>query len=161
MINLIDTASRWLAKASVAASVAMFSVTLFALSLQVVARYVFNAPPTWTEELSLALFTWIVLLMGSSGVRDGFHVCLDIWPASLPRSMQVALYRLVQLVTLAIGIVLLESGWSYVADTQGQVSAAINYPIEALHAAAPVCGGLIAIHALAALVKPVDGITQP
>lgn len=161
MINLIDTASRWLAKVSVAASVAMFAVTLFSLTLQVVARYAFNAPPTWTEELSLALFTWIVLLMGSFGVRDGFHVCLDIWPKSLPRRVQVTLYRLVQLFTLAIGVVLLRSGWSYVADTQGQVSAAISYPIEALHAAAPVSGGLIAIHALAALLKPGDWTTQP
>jgi len=154
MINLVDTASRWLAKASVAASVAMLAVTLCALTGQVVARYVFNAPPTWTEELSLALFTWIVLLMGSAGVREGFHVYLDIWPAGVARPIQLALDRLVQLVTLVIGVVLLSSGWSYVVDTQGQVSAAINYPIEALHAAAPVCGGLIAIHALAALLKP-------
>ncbi|MGE3917478.1 MAG: TRAP transporter small permease [Hyphomicrobiaceae bacterium] len=161
MINLIDTASRWLARGSVAVSVAMFAATLLALTLQVVARYVFNAPPTWTEELSLALFTWIVLLMGSAGVREGFHVCLDIWPATLAAPAQAALHRLVQLITLAIGIVLLKSGWSYVADTQGQVSAAISYPIEALHSAAPVCGGLISIHAIAMLLQPSNRPPQP
>lgn len=161
MSHLIDTVSRWLAKVSVVVSIAMLATTLVALTFQVVARYVFNAPPTWTEELSLGLFTWIVLLMGSSGVRDGFHVCLDIWPATLPRHLQSALQRLVQAVMLAIGVVLLKSGWSYVADTQGQVSAAISYPIEALHAAAPVCGALIAVHALAALLTPVDRKAQP
>lgn len=161
MIKLIDTASRWLAKTSIAASVAMFAAMLAALTGQVVARYVFNAPPTWTEEFSLALFTWIVLLMGSAGVREGFHVLLDLWPASLPEWAQTALHRLVQTLTLGIGLILLRTGWSYVVDTQGQVSAAIGYPIEVLHAAAPFCGLAIAIHALAALITPVDRTATP
>lgn len=154
MIRLVDTASRWLARLSVAVSVGMFATMLAALSYQVGARYLFNAPPTWTEELSLAMFTWIVLLMGSVGVREGFHVFLDLWPDHIAPWLQTALLRGVQLLTLIIGLALLRSGWSYVTDTQGQVSAAIGYPIEALHAAAPFCGFLIAVHAVAALLKP-------
>jgi len=161
MIKLIDTASRWLAKTSIAVSIAMFAAMLAALTYQVAARYLFNAPPTWTEEFSLALFTWVVLLMGSAGVREGFHVLLDLWPASLPEWTQTALHRLVQLLTFAIGLTLLRAGWAYVADTQGQVSAAIGYPIEALHGAAPFCGLAIALHALAALLTPVDRTATP
>jgi TRAP-type transport system small permease protein len=161
MIKLVDTASLRLAQASIGLSVAMFAAMLMALTFQVVARYVFNAPPTWTEEFSLAMFTWVVLLMGSAGVREGFHVLLDLWPERLPGWAQTALHRLVQLLTLGIGLVLLKAGWSYVADTQGQVSAAIGYPIEALHAAAPSCGLLIAIHAFAALLRPVQRTAAP
>jgi TRAP-type C4-dicarboxylate transport system permease small subunit len=161
MLKLIDRASLWLANTSVAASVAMLAAMLAALTYQVVARYVFNAPPTWTEEFSLAMFTWIVLLMGSAGVREGFHVLLDLWPAYRPGWIQATLHRLVQLLTLGIGLILLQAGWSYVADTQGQVSAAIGYPIEVLHAAAPFCGFAIAVHAFAALLKPVDRTVTP
>lgn len=161
MIRLIDMASRWLAKGSVAISIAMFAAMLLALTYQVVARYAFNAPPVWTEEFSLAMFTWIVLLMGSAGVREGIHVCLDIWPDQISDVTRTALDRFVQLVTFAVGVVLLTSGWQYVADTQGQLSAAINYPIEALHAAAPVAGGLVALHAIAALLTPLHRTPAP
>jgi len=154
MVSLIDAASRWLARLSVAVSVGMFAAMLVALTYQVVARYFFNAPPAWTEEFSLAMFTWIVLLMGSVGVREGFHVLLDLWPASLANWVHATLTRGTQLITLGVGLILLQSGWAYVADTKGQVSAAITYPIEALHAAAPICGLLIAVHAFAALLKP-------
>jgi len=155
MIRLIDAASRWLAKGSVAISITMFAAMLLALTYQVVARYAFNAPPVWTEEFSLAMFTWIVLLMGSAGVREGIHVCLDVWPEGISDVLRAVLDRFVQLATLAVGVVLLTSGWAYVVDTQGQLSAAINYPIEALHAAAPVAGALIALHSLAALLSPI------
>lgn len=155
MIRLIDMASRWLAKGSVAISIGMFVAMLIALTYQVIARYVFNAPPVWTEEFSLAMFTWIVLLMGSAGVRDGIHVCLDIWPEGTSETLRMLLDRFVQLVTLGVGFVLATSGWEYVVDTQGQLSAAINYPIEALHAAAPVAGVLVALHAFAALISPI------
>jgi TRAP-type C4-dicarboxylate transport system permease small subunit len=153
MVSLVDAASRWLAKLSVALAIGMFAAMLAALTYQVIARYFFNAPPTWTEEFSLAMFTWIVLLMGSVGVREGFHVLLDLWPSRLPAWLHATLTRGVQGLTLIVGLVLLQSGWAYVADTQGQVSAAITYPIEALHAAAPVCGLLMAVHTLAALLK--------
>lgn len=152
--NLAEAVSRWLAKASMIACVAIFAAMLVALTYQIVARYIFNAPPVWTEEFSLASFTWIVLIMGSVGVREGFHVTLDLWPAHLPTWVNAALTRGVQVLTGIIGLILLQSGWAYVQDTRGQVSAAIAYPIEALHAAAPVCGLLMAIHALAALLKP-------
>lgn len=161
MIRLIDLVSRWLAKGSIAISIAMFAAMLLALTYQVVARYVFNAPPVWTEEFSLVMFTWIVLLMGSAGVREGIHVCLDIWPDNMSGVLRSLLDRFVQLVTLAVGMVLLSSGWAYVVDTQGQLSAAINYPIEALHAAAPVAGGFVALHALAALFTPTHRTPAP
>ncbi|MFV0298129.1 MAG: TRAP transporter small permease [Hyphomicrobiaceae bacterium] len=154
MTRLIDTISRWLSTASVAVSVVMFALMLAALTYQVVARYIFNAPPVWAEEFSMALFTWVVLLMGSVGVREGIHVYLDLWPDSTPWVIQYVLERFVQLVTLGVGLMLADSGWEYVLDTEGQVSAAINYPIEALHSAAPVAGVLITVHALAALLKP-------
>lgn len=154
MIRLIDAVSRWLAKGTIAISVAMFAAMLIALAYQVAARYLFNAPPVWTEEFSLIMFTWIVLLMGSAGIREGIHVCLDAWPDTTPRPVRLIGDAFVNILTLGVGIVLLTSGWAYVVDTQGQLSAAINYPIEALHAAAPVAGGLIALHAFAALLSP-------
>jgi len=75
---------------------------------------------------------------------------------SLPAVLRLALDKLLTAAILAFGIVLGATGYDYVARTVGQVSAAVGYPIEALHLAAPVCGGLIALHGLARLFAPAD-----
>ncbi len=49
------------------------------------------------------------------------------------------------------GAYLARSGWDFYDGTTGQLSAAVGYPIELLHSAAMVSGGLIVLHGLARL----------
>lgn len=140
----------------------MTLVMLAVLVLQVAARYFFGVALSWSEELSLLLFTWVVLLVGSLGVREDFHVRLTLLPDMLPGASAQWLARLIHLGILGFGVMLAVGGHAYVVETIGQTSAAIAYPIEALHLAAPVCGGLVALHALARLVATFgDAGTRP
>ena len=148
-IHLVERASAVAAAVSAWTAVAMTLVMLPVLVLQVVARYFFGVALSWSEELSLLLFTWVVLLIGSVGVREGFHVRLTLVPSVLGRSAALWLARLIHLGILFFGIMLAVGGYAYVFETIGQTSAAIAYPIEALHLAAPVCGALVTLHALA------------
>ncbi len=69
---------RTLKKAEELAGIALFCVILLSILWQVVARYFFNAPPSWTEELSRLLFIY----MGTIGVHlaqgDYAHVRIDM-----------------------------------------------------------------------------------
>lgn len=150
-IRLLERASAVAAAVSAWTAVAMTLVMLAVLVLQVVARYFFGVALSWSEELSLLLFTWVVLLVGSLGVREEFHVRLTLVPDMLSGAAARWLARLVHLGILAFGVMLAVGGHAYVVETIGQTSAAIAYPIEALHLAAPVCGALVALHALARL----------
>ena len=133
--------------------VAMVLVMLGALSAQVLLRYAFNITLGWSEELSLGLFTLTVLLMAALGVRDAFHVRMSLLIQRLPPGPRPAAERAIHLATAAIGCFLSWSGWRYFADTHGTTSAAIGYPIELLHSSALVCGVLIALFALEALIE--------
>lgn len=148
-IRLLDGLSALAGRLTGYVSVAMTLTMLAVLVAQVTARYFFNVALSWSEELSLLLFTWVVLLIGSLGVREGFHVRLTLLPDLLKPAQQRWLERLILLGILGFGVMLADGGYSYVAETVGQTSAAIAYPIEALHLAAPVCGLLVALHALA------------
>lgn len=148
-IRLLDGLSALAGRLTGYVSVAMTLTMLAVLVAQVTARYFFNVALSWSEELSLLLFTWVVLLIGSLGVREGFHVRLTLLPDLLKPAQQRWLERLILLGILGFGVMLADGGYSYVAETMGQTSAAIAYPIEALHLAAPVCGVLVALHALA------------
>jgi TRAP-type C4-dicarboxylate transport system permease small subunit len=142
----------------------MTIVMTLVLTLQVVMRYVFNIPLVWSEEISIALFSWIVLLAGSMGIREGFHVSITLLPAALPERLKAGLNRIFDFAIFLFGLTLATAGYAYVRDTAGQLSAAVEYRIEFLHLAVPVCGILIALHALARVVgiplPPADDIAE-
>ena len=142
-----------LAAAIKAVVVIMVLAMLGALSAQVLLRYVFNITLSWSEELSLGLFTWTVLLMAALGVREGFHVRMSLVIQRLPSGPRLWAEQSIHFVTSAVGCFLAWAGWRYFADTRGSTSAAIGYPIELLHASALVCGALIALFALESLLE--------
>ena len=132
--------------------VALAAVMLLAIGWQVAMRYLFNRPPSWTEELALLCFTWCSLLMLAMGVRQAFHARMDLLVQMLPPVLARAVEAGVQLAVGFFGAYLALGGWGYVAETLTSFSAAIAYPIYLLHAAAPVCGALVCCFALERLL---------
>ncbi|MBL8386415.1 MAG: TRAP transporter small permease [Burkholderiales bacterium] len=133
--------------------VAMVLVMLGVLAAQILLRYAFNHALTWSEELSLALLTWAVLLSAALGVKEGIHVRMALLVRRLPAAARLRAEQAIHLATAAVGAFLAWSGWRYFADTRGTTSAAIGYPNELLHIAALVCGVLIALFALEAALE--------
>lgn len=150
----------WLAAATRAAVVIAVVVMLAALAAQVVMRYVFGVALSWSEELALLLFTWVVLLMSAIGVREGFHVRMDLLAARLPPRPRNLLALAIQAGVVASGVFLCWQGGRYLWETRGSVSAAIAYPIELLHLAAPVGGLLIVAFALERLLDPLPSANE-
>jgi TRAP-type C4-dicarboxylate transport system permease small subunit len=139
----------WAANALVVASAV---VMLVALSLQVVARYVFGVALAWSEELSMALFTWTALLLLALGVRRMSHVRMVLLVERLPAALRRHHERAIHALTLLFGAYLAWSGWEYLDASSGMKSAALRFPMECLYLAAPVAGALIALFALESLL---------
>jgi TRAP-type C4-dicarboxylate transport system permease small subunit len=128
--------------------IGMMITMLVTLSAQVLMRYAFNVALSWSEELSLALFSWSVLLASALGIREGFHVRLTILLDQVPIRFRSITERLIHLVTMVFGCYLMYGGYNYVSETRGMKSAAIAFPVELLYSAAPVCGLLIVLFAI-------------
>lgn len=152
MIGLIETVSRLLARLTQGLAVAMAVVMVVCLLVQIFFRYALSSPLTWTEELAVLMFAWIIMLMGSLGVREDFHVRLTLLLDRIPDSARPWFERATLAAILVFGVLLAIAGYDYVNGTLGVVSAAIGFPIELLHLAAPVCGVLIVVHAAARLL---------
>lgn len=127
---------------------------LVSLALQVFMRYVLGKALAWSEELSLLLFSWSMLLMLALGVREGFHVRIAGLVERLGTATSSLALRAVDAAVLFAGGYLGWSGIQYVVETSGSTSAAIAYPIEFLYTAAPLCGLFIALFALERLIDP-------
>lgn len=135
----------WLLRASLILAMA---IMLFCIGLQVIMRYVFAQTPSWSKELAILMFAWCALGGLALGVREGFHVRMDLLLDRLPARARVWAERGIDAATALLGVYLAVAGWRYVDMTRGATSAAIQYPIECLHALAPVAGVLMAVFAL-------------
>jgi TRAP-type transport system small permease protein len=51
---------------------------------QVWGRYVLNSSPTWTEQAALLLILYIALPLAAVGIRQKFHLAVELVPEMLP-----------------------------------------------------------------------------
>lgn len=149
----LSTTSRLAGRLVAYLCVMIIYIILGLLVMQVVMRYFLGAPPSWTEELAIILFAWLVLLYATEGVREGFHVMIETIPAQWSK-LRAASDRIAALLIIGFGLVALTAGTNYVQRTAGQRSAALQIPIEALYLCVPACGALLILHAAARLFEP-------
>lgn len=147
--RLNDILTRFVKALVIVMVVGMVSAILWQISM----RYIFHRPPSWTEELALLLFSWTMLLMLAVGVRERFHVHVDLLIRILPVSGKRGLQFLLDLLISGFGGYLTWSGIAYCLDMYGSTSAAIGYPMVALYSAGPVCGVLVFLFGLEHLLN--------
>jgi len=117
-------------------------------------RYIVGQALSWPEEISLILFTWLVLLAGSLGVREGFHVRLTFVSSRLPALMRRALDRVITMAVCTFGLILIYSGFDLVERTAKHLTATLRLPLDYLNYSVPVCGALIVLHCISILLSP-------
>lgn len=151
MFALADRVLNGLTRALTASLGLAAAVMALCIAWQVLMRYVFGRAPSWTEEVAMLAFAWAILGGMALGVRQGFHVRLDLLIKHTPEPLRFVMERIIDLATAGFGLFVVWAGWRYVDMTRGSVSAAIGYPVEWLHFMAPAAGALITIFALARL----------
>jgi TRAP-type C4-dicarboxylate transport system permease small subunit len=155
IVSLIPKTSRAVSRLVANLCVGLVYVMLGLLVTQVLMRYFPGAPPSWTEELAIILFAWLVLLYATVGLREGFHVAIEAIPTHW-RFLSRLTDRIAALLAGGFGLVTLTAGIAYVERTSGQKTAALQLPIEVLYLCVPVCGALFILHAAARLIEPAD-----
>lgn len=60
---------------------------VYAIALQVVARYIFDSPPPWTEEVARYAMVWVGLLGATVSFKAGFDPVLAQIPEHLPKPL--------------------------------------------------------------------------
>ena len=154
MAALIEWVSKWCARGTIFAIISIAVLLISSLLISIFFRYVIGYALSWPEEVSMLLFAWLVLLTGSLGVREGFHVRLTIVSNQFPSIIGKVLARLITLGITVFGAILVYSGQDLVLRTAGDLSATLRYPIQLLYYPTPVCGALIVMHALSHLFNP-------
>lgn len=78
---------------------------------QVVARYGFNSGWTGALEFNMVMFSWLILLGMSYGVKTGIHLGVDIVLNAVPSKVGKAMALFGAAMTMLYGLILLDSAW--------------------------------------------------
>lgn len=150
-VSVLEKASALLARITGIVVVILCAILVGCLLTSVFFRYVIGQALSWPEEISLIIFTWLVLLTGSLGVREEFHVKLTLFSSRLPGLYRRILEMAIQVVIAAFGLVLVYSGYDLVQRTAHHLTPTLRLPLDWVNYSASVCGFLIFLHAVAGL----------
>jgi TRAP-type C4-dicarboxylate transport system permease small subunit len=130
--------------------------------LQVVARYVFGHPITWTEELSRYLFVWVVFVGAGVAERDRAHITLDFLTSRFPPRLNYWLGLANGVLCIAMVVTLFVwHGWSLTRVSMRQQSPFGGPPVGFATLAIPVGGLLMIVNILRAALRPRSEQARP
>ncbi|SCW55158.1 TRAP transporter small permease [Ancylobacter rudongensis] len=125
------TGVEWLARAVLCA---LLSTMVIVCLGQVISRYVFNDPLTWSEELARFLFVWVGYLSAWFAWTKRAHIALDAVTYLRVPALERACGRIVE------ALVLVYCGWTLYAClgflrlTSNQPSAVLDVPMSTVYA---------------------------
>jgi TRAP-type C4-dicarboxylate transport system permease small subunit len=98
--------------------------------IQIIARYVFNAPVSWTLEACLTLWLWLVFWGGAFVLSEKDHVRFDILYDSVGRRTR-RIFALVSAIAIGGGfLAALPATWSYIDFYQIKRSAVLGIRLD-------------------------------
>ncbi|MDR1934257.1 MAG: TRAP transporter small permease [Candidatus Accumulibacter sp.] len=127
-----------------ALSVLIVCVICFAVFAQVLSRFIFKVPLSWTEELSRFALIWLTFIAASVALREGGHFVVDVVSHGLPPKTRNYYGKLILLVELVFLAVLFYAGLGLVPVAHMQESAALNLHMSYVYLSIP-CGAALMI----------------
>jgi TRAP-type transport system small permease protein len=136
----------------------LFAVLCVVVFSQVVARYAFHAPFSWSEELARYTQIWLILLASALAMQRGQHIAVDFFTKLLPSRLEELFGVVANVITVGYLLVILWVSGDVVRASSLQITPAMGINMELVYLAVPVAGTLILIEAVITLVRRVRGL---
>jgi TRAP-type C4-dicarboxylate transport system permease small subunit len=149
---------RWAERVIDALAVAVFTGIFLCVFVQVILRYAFNSPLTWSEELARYLFIWCAFLGWIIASRRGSHLAMTFVVERLSARAQAGVAVLVQLATLYFAWILGTRGVKLVGNNWDVENVAVPFNLGVVYLIEPFAALAIAAYALLALAEAVAGL---
>lgn len=147
--RLVAAACRWIVIACLLGLFALLALGIIQRSLPLftIAGY---------DELIELLFCWMTFVGSLALWREGALYRVDMIDRALPRPARLALAALVHVAMLAVALLLAVKGWDFL-QMAGETTPYLQIDKSYWYAAIPVCGALMAVYSLAALLRTLGG----
>lgn len=139
----------------------MFAVLIVTVFYQVLGRYLFNAPPSWSEELARFLQVWIALLASALCIQQGMHLGVDYLLHAVPPRGRAHLEILVHVLVSGFLLLLLVQGIKILDVAAVQSSPAMGINMWYAYLAVPVGAALMLLESMLKLREAVRALRSP
>ena len=130
----------------------LLSFVVLVSVLQVILRYGFDRPTSWSEEISLVCIVWFGMISLSVGIWRHEHIAIGYFNEHLPQPVSCGVSYVTQALIVMVMIVILVGGWQLVAFVGTQPLPASRIPKSFLYASTVAGGALGAINGIANIV---------
>ncbi len=142
---------------TVAACIAMAGAALCG-GYQIITRFVFEQPSTWSEVLTRTLIIWSVFLGLGAALRGGALLSVDLLYRTVARTRYLPwLHTFISGCSMAFLLIVVWFGWVVVYRVRFQNLAGLEIPISWAYAAIPVGAMFGALGLLANWLDPRRG----
>ncbi|MFH5773424.1 TRAP transporter small permease [Paracoccus sp. NGMCC 1.201697] len=141
--------------------VALFSVMLVAVLVQVAGRYFLNFSISQAAEIATFCQIWLVLLGAGVTLARGQHVAIDLLPSKLPLAGARAALVLIALVSGAFLAVLAYGSLPLLKLGQFQTSPSMRVPMMYMYACLPVGAAYMILELVLSVVQRWDDPFPP
>ena len=126
----------------------LFIVLVAVVFYQVLARYAFNNPPSWTEELARYCQVWIILLTSSICIRKGSHLAVDYLSHRFSQRTNLIIDVFNHVLMVLYICVVLIFGWKLMIVGRYQLSPALQINMLFVYIIFPLSGILMLLEAV-------------
>ena len=124
--------------------VACMALVLLLVVAQVVMRYVFNSPLTWSEELAVYVMVWMTFAGSVICMRDKEHVDVTVLVDHLPKGLQKLALLFSRLMSVLFLLVVIYYGFEFVLENRSVVSVANHINMALVYSIIPLsCLGML------------------
>ncbi len=132
-------------------------IIIILVFLQVITRYVFKNPLSWSEELARCFLIWLVMVGAVMAFRGKEHLKIEGFVHLVSSKYQKLFYLFSDLIIIFVSSVILFYGYSFVMLNRSQYLPSMNWlSISWICLSIPIGSGLILIYAIEDFLKKIN-----
>ena len=152
MLALIACARRIAERAIDWAAIAVFTGIFACIFVQVILRYAFDSPLTWSEELARYLMIWCAFLGWVVASRHDSHLAMTFVVDKAPRRTRAAIRIAIETATIFFAWVLGGRGLQLAINSWDIENVAVPFNLGVVYLIEPIAAIAIALYAAGNLV---------
>lgn len=117
---------------------ALMVVLVAVTFMQVLARFVFKIPISWSQEMVKLCFVWIIFMGAAIAVKEGAHLTLDMISSHLPEGMQRIIRIMVLSLMLLCAVIMLYGGGRYCINCASKTMITMPLPADVQYISMPI-----------------------